>query len=532
MSDHHRGGMEQSLSPRAAQYFHRLPACIGGQSSVTLPAGLNGNKGMVEKISHLYVPRESKDIWNVASNSSTRPPSAQKSASPPLERRRVEDKLLDQAFVKLPEPTQPEPPSELPVGKALAPKYNTAESTSCAPDKGAIASLTLSSPTALLSSAPEWQSQFYRTKLCPFYVKDYLEPTGTANVGWAGGDCVNGDHCRFAHSLAELRPLPDLRKTKLCSSYTKKTACKNARCPFAHSPKELRTSSSIFYKVTLCNFYKNGKCWNGSNCRFAHGNEELRSAQTQKQADSQSGGYVARRPARHKEGLLPKPSGSRLPPPPPYDDRRPSVSSLSTTDASLAAWKAAQQARPSEEWQEIKEEETWIDEEPVPQGNPPGFSPIKQTEIPGVPVSRCSETDEGLDGLDVLLQGLNLDTPDTVSTLEPELLETLLSALQALPPPVTSQDTSNLSEATLYDPSSLGSFPTTVVPSSSGYDSSCLDPKASGYSIGSMQSNTSVSSGQSSIEPDSAFSLLNETAFENEDCLQLILKLVHGKLDS
>eukprot|EP01056_Protomagalhaensia_sp_Gyna25_P003399 Protomagalhaensia_sp_Gyna_25__3398@NODE_306_length_3978_cov_425_554455_g237_i0_p1_GENE_NODE_306_length_3978_cov_425_554455_g237_i0NODE_306_length_3978_cov_425_554455_g237_i0_p1_ORF_typecomplete_len517_score77_81zfCCCH/PF00642_24/0_0018zfCCCH/PF00642_24/0_05zfCCCH/PF00642_24/3_3e07zfCCCH_3/PF15663_5/4_3e06zfCCCH_3/PF15663_5/0_0032zfCCCH_4/PF18044_1/0_0043zfCCCH_4/PF18044_1/4_6e03zfCCCH_4/PF18044_1/0_00014zf_CCCH_4/PF18345_1/0_012zf_CCCH_4/PF18345_1/77zf_CCCH_4/PF18345_1/0_00097Torus/PF16131_5/0_5 len=516
MSDRGGGGMEPSLSPRAAQYFHRLPACIG-QSSVTLPAGLSGNKGLVEKISHLYVTRESKDIWNVASNSSTRPPSAQKSASPPLERRRVEDNL------------QPEPPS----ADEKAPKY-TAESTSCCPntDKGGIASLTLSSPTALLSSAPEWQSQFYRTKLCPFYVKDYLEPTGTANVGWAGGDCVNGDHCRFAHSLAELRPLPDLRKTKLCSSYTKKTACKNARCPFAHSPKELRTSSSIFYKVTLCNFYKNGKCWNGSNCRFAHGNEELRSAQTQKQTDSQSGGYVARRPARHKEGLLPKPSGSRLPPPPPYDDRRPSVSSLSTTDASLAAWKAAQRARPGEEWQRIKEEDTCMDEEPVPQGNPPGFSPIKPAGQAVASGQRCSaETDEEFDGLDVLLQGLNLDTPDTASTLEPELLETLLSALQALPPPLTSQGAdptskSSLNDQAIYDPVGI------VASTSSGYDSSGLDPKASGYSIGSIQSNTSVSSGQSSIEPESAFSLLNETAFENEDCLQLILKLVQGKLDS
>eukprot|EP01054_Gregarina_sp_Poly1_P001854 Gregarina_sp_Poly_1__1853@NODE_1483_length_4022_cov_451_550442_g983_i0_p2_GENE_NODE_1483_length_4022_cov_451_550442_g983_i0NODE_1483_length_4022_cov_451_550442_g983_i0_p2_ORF_typecomplete_len368_score45_13zfCCCH/PF00642_24/4_1e03zfCCCH/PF00642_24/18zfCCCH/PF00642_24/0_0063zfCCCH/PF00642_24/0_033zfCCCH/PF00642_24/3_4e07zfCCCH_3/PF15663_5/5_6e06zfCCCH_3/PF15663_5/0_0018zf_CCCH_4/PF18345_1/4_1e03zf_CCCH_4/PF18345_1/0_00079zf_CCCH_4/PF18345_1/27zf_CCCH_4/PF18345_1/0_001zfCCCH_4/PF18044_1/0_0026zfCCC len=144
--------------------------------------------------------------------------------------------------------------------------------------------LTLASPTALLSSAPEWQSQFYRTKLCPFYVRDIPDQQSASaygnNVGCAEGDCVNGDACRFAHSMAELRPLPDLRKTKLCSSYTKKVACRNSKCPFAHSPKELRTSSSVFYKVTLCNFYKNGKCWNGANCRFAHGNDELRNAST------------------------------------------------------------------------------------------------------------------------------------------------------------------------------------------------------------------------------------------------------------
>lgn len=134
--------------------------------------------------------------------------------------------------------------------------------------------------SSLLSSAPDWQAQFYKTKLCPFYVADFatLESTKKygANIGWAKGSCMNGANCRFAHSFSELRPLPDLRKTKLCSSYTKKVVCKTPNCPFAHSPQELRTSSSVFYKVTLCNFYKNQKCWNGPNCRFAHGNEELR----------------------------------------------------------------------------------------------------------------------------------------------------------------------------------------------------------------------------------------------------------------
>lgn len=79
-------------------------------------------------------------------------------------------------------------------------------------------SLTLSSPTALLSSAPEWQAQFYKTKLCPFYVRDIPDASAAHeaaaqfghNVGSANGVCMNRDNCRFAHSFEELRPLPDL----------------------------------------------------------------------------------------------------------------------------------------------------------------------------------------------------------------------------------------------------------------------------------------------------------------------------------
>lgn len=104
----------------------------------------------------------------------------------------------------------------------------------------------------------EWQTQFFKTKFCPY-----------------GVSCSNGANCRFAHSSAEVRPLPDLQRTKLCESYVKKEPCRYANCSFAHDPSELRTSSHSFYKVTLCNFYKKGKCWNGTHCRFAHGVGEL-----------------------------------------------------------------------------------------------------------------------------------------------------------------------------------------------------------------------------------------------------------------
>lgn len=190
------------------------------------------------------------------------------------------------------------------------------------------AQLTLSSPTALLSSAPEWQAQFFKTKLCPLFVSDIKDSEESlqygANVGNASGVCLSGESCRFAHSLEELRPLPDLRKTKLCSSYSKRVACKNSKCPFAHSPRELRTSSSVFYKVTLCNFYKNGRCWNGSNCRFAHGNDELRNSDLPHPPAAPSKNRCNRSdrpptaPFEQNQGLLPTP-----PPPPTSAAERP-----------------------------------------------------------------------------------------------------------------------------------------------------------------------------------------------------------------
>lgn len=115
----------------------------------------------------------------------------------------------------------------------------------------------------LSAQTEEWQTQFFKTKLCPYHVE---------------GRCINGQKCRFAHNPVEIRPLPDLHRTKLCESYVRKEPCTDETCPFAHDPSELRTSSHSFYKVTLCNFYKKGRCWNGAHCRFAHGVTELQVA--------------------------------------------------------------------------------------------------------------------------------------------------------------------------------------------------------------------------------------------------------------
>eukprot|EP00388_Colpodella_angusta_P018941 GDKJ01047295.1.p1 GENE.GDKJ01047295.1~~GDKJ01047295.1.p1 ORF type:complete len:828 (+),score=218.80 GDKJ01047295.1:52-2535(+) len=102
---------------------------------------------------------------------------------------------------------------------------------------------------------------FFKTKMCSS-VKN-------------GKPCLDSEECRYAHSDAELRPLPDLSKTVLCKQMEKTGVCTFPHCTFAHSRLELRNSTVSQFKVKLCNFYPKGKCIDGENCRFAHSVNEL-----------------------------------------------------------------------------------------------------------------------------------------------------------------------------------------------------------------------------------------------------------------
>jgi len=87
------------------------------------------------------------------------------------------------------------------------------------------------------------------------------------------GVCQFGDDCSFAHECDELQKMPNLYKSRLCSSFAN-GECNDAQCAFAHSEEELR-STDLFYKKSLCMWYEKGRCRNGSQCRFAHGIEEV-----------------------------------------------------------------------------------------------------------------------------------------------------------------------------------------------------------------------------------------------------------------
>ncbi|CDJ38941.1 hypothetical protein ETH_00029000 [Eimeria tenella] len=97
-------------------------------------------------------------------------------------------------------------------------------------------------------------NRLVNTKLCSRYLSK--------------GYCKRRD-CTFAHSVEELRPVPDLRCTKWCRFVFFGLNCNDSRCPYAHSKEELQPQPDEF-KTTVCRFAKRGKCLNGEYCRFLH----------------------------------------------------------------------------------------------------------------------------------------------------------------------------------------------------------------------------------------------------------------------
>ncbi|CEL92738.1 unnamed protein product [Vitrella brassicaformis CCMP3155] len=100
--------------------------------------------------------------------------------------------------------------------------------------------------------------RYAKTKLCPFQPQ---------------GKCKKGDKCKYAHSTDELRPMPDLRKTKMCVRFME-GGCNDQFCNFAHSAEELRATPDLF-KTAICPKWQRGECRN-PDCRYAHGEMELR----------------------------------------------------------------------------------------------------------------------------------------------------------------------------------------------------------------------------------------------------------------
>ncbi|CAE7493786.1 unnamed protein product [Symbiodinium natans] len=76
----------------------------------------------------------------------------------------------------------------------------------------------------MLSPQP-FKHQFRKTKMCAYIKKK---------------TCELGPGCPFAHSKAELQPMPDLVKTKLCHKYFQRR-CTDIHCKFAHGSAELRS---------------------------------------------------------------------------------------------------------------------------------------------------------------------------------------------------------------------------------------------------------------------------------------------------
>ncbi|CRG99275.1 zinc finger protein, putative [Plasmodium relictum] len=101
---------------------------------------------------------------------------------------------------------------------------------------------------------------FYKTKICPWYIK---------------GKCERRKTCLYAHAQNELRELPNLCKTSLCPKLKINELCNDKKCKYAHTNIELRATENL-YKTALCESFLKGKCFSGQFCRYAHGHNELR----------------------------------------------------------------------------------------------------------------------------------------------------------------------------------------------------------------------------------------------------------------
>eukprot|EP01066_Platyproteum_vivax_P001632 Platyproteum_vivax@DN1207_c0_g1_i2.p1 len=154
-----------------------------------------------------------------------------------------------------------------------------------------------STPSNSLRVNADKNAIFYKTKLCPAFQK---------------GCCFNGDGCQYAHSLDELRPMPDLSKTRLCESLLKGTMCEaGPGCPFAHSLEERRVDPLI-HKKKLCGSISRGvPCIWGDKCQFVHSDPTQQSllAIRESSSDKKVAGYRSRRP--------PALNTNQPPPPPP-----------------------------------------------------------------------------------------------------------------------------------------------------------------------------------------------------------------------
>ena len=66
---------------------------------------------------------------------------------------------------------------------------------------------------------------YVKTKMCKFQMF---------------GVCRYGNNCNYAHSVQDLKELPNFAKTSFCKTFLKQGVCRDVHCPFAHKVDDLR----------------------------------------------------------------------------------------------------------------------------------------------------------------------------------------------------------------------------------------------------------------------------------------------------
>lgn len=108
------------------------------------------------------------------------------------------------------------------------------------------------------SRRAEKRQSVKHTEMCAFFVE---------------GKCTRGNRCTFAHGVDQLRPRPDLFKTRLCSSYQMFMRCPYGEsCTHAHGIEELR----LPHGEVLPSSGRPIRYPYSESCTLAHGIEELR----------------------------------------------------------------------------------------------------------------------------------------------------------------------------------------------------------------------------------------------------------------
>jgi len=75
-------------------------------------------------------------------------------------------------------------------------------------------------------------SVLHKTQLCKFN---------------AIGECNRGGKCGFAHTAAELQPVPDLSRTKMCPVLSKAGTCDDSSCCYAHETGQRRKTALVYF---------------------------------------------------------------------------------------------------------------------------------------------------------------------------------------------------------------------------------------------------------------------------------------------
>jgi len=61
------------------------------------------------------------------------------------------------------------------------------------------------------------------------------------------GECNRGNKCGFAHTAADLHPVPDLSRTKMCPILSKAGICDDSNCRYAHETGQRRKKGSVYF---------------------------------------------------------------------------------------------------------------------------------------------------------------------------------------------------------------------------------------------------------------------------------------------